>query len=236
MQRADEISRQVEEILLAHPDVVDYVTTATGYSLLSGAMTPNSGFIFVSMKEWGERDITANQFVYQLNSEFYQKIKGAQVFAFGPPAIPGLGNGSGFTMMLQDKKGNTPEYLARQAQEFIAKASERPEIGSIFTTYKASVPQKYLEVNKDLALKSGVNLNELYTTVAAFLGGSYVNDFNRFGRLYRTYIQAEPEYRVSEEGLNLFYIKNGKGENVPLSALVNVQNSQGPDYTTSSGQ
>lgn len=232
MQRADEISRQVEEILLSHPDVIDYVTTATGYSLLSGAMTPNSGFIFVSMKEWGDRDVTANQFVYQLNREFYQKIKGAQVFAFGPPAIPGLGNGSGFTMMLQDKSGNTPEYLAGQAQEFIANASERPEIGSIFTTYKASVPQKYLKVNKDLALKSGVNLNELYTTVAAFLGGSYVNDFNRFGRLYRTYIQAEPEYRVSEEGLNLFYIKNGQGENVPLSALVSVENSQGPDYTT----
>jgi len=231
MQRSDQIVKQAEEILSGHEDMIDHVTAVTGFSLLSNAMTTNSGFIFVSAKEWGERDMTVNEFVQRLNGEFYQKIKGAQVFAFGPPAIPGLGNGSGFTFMLQDKSGSSPGYLAEQAQEFIAKASERPEIGSIFTTYKAVVPQKYLDINKDLALKAGVNLNELYTTIAAFLGGSYVNDFNRFGRLYRTYIQAEPEYRVDEDGLNLFYIKNKEGENVPLSALVDVRNDQGPDYT-----
>ncbi len=231
MQRTDVIVKQAEEILSGHDAMIDHVTAITGFSLLSNAMTTNSGFIFVSAKEWGERDMTVNEFVQQLNGEFYQKIKGAQVFAFGPPAIPGLGNGSGFTFMLQDKSGGTPEYLAGQAQGFIAKAGERPEIGSIFTTYKAGVPQKYLDINKDLALKAGVNLNELYTTIAAFLGGSYVNDFNRFGRLYRTYIQAEPEYRVDEDGLNLFYIKNKEGKNVPLSALVDVRNDQGPDYT-----
>lgn len=231
MQRTDVIVKQAEEILSGHDAMIDHVTAITGFSLLSNAMTTNSGFIFVSAKEWGERDMTVNEFVQQLNGEFYQKIKGAQVFAFGPPAIPGLGNGSGFTFMLQDKSGGTPEYLAGQAQGFIAKAGERPEIGSIFTTFKAGVPQKYLDINKDLALKAGVNLNELYTTIAAFLGGSYVNDFNRFGRLYRTYIQAEPEYRVDEDGLNLFYIKNKEGKNVPLSALVDVRNDQGPDYT-----
>lgn len=231
MQRTDEIARQVEDILSAHDDKIDFITTATGFSLLSNAMIPNSAFIFVSARDWGERDMTINEFIYQLNSEFYRKVKGAQVFAFGPPAIPGLGNGSGFSLMLQDKSGNTPEYLAGQAQQFMAKAGERPEIGSIFTTFKASVPQKYLEVDKDLALKAGVNLSELYTTVAAFLGGSYVNDFNRFGRLYKTYIQAEPEYRVNEDGLNLFYIKNSEGENVPLSSLLKVRNVQGPDYT-----
>ena len=231
MQRTDQIVNQAEEILAGHEDMIDNVTAITGFSLLSNAMTSNSGFIFVSAKEWGEREMTVNEFVQQLNREFYQKIKGAQVFAFGPPAIPGLGNGSGFSFMLQDKSGSSPEYLAEQAQEFIARASERPEIASVFTTYKASVPQKYLDINKDLALKAGVNLNELYTTIAAFLGGSYVNDFNRFGRLYRTYIQAEPEYRVEADDLNLFYIKNRNGENVPLSALVDVRNVQGPDYT-----
>lgn len=231
LQRTDQIVNQAEEILAGHEDMVDNVTAITGFSLLSNAMTSNSGFIFVSAKEWGEREMTVNEFVQQLNREFYQKIKGAQVFAFGPPAIPGLGNGSGFSFMLQDKSGSSPEYLAEQAQEFIARASERPEIASVFTTYKASVPQKYLDINKDLALKAGVNLNELYTTIAAFLGGSYVNDFNRFGRLYRTYIQAEPEYRVEADDLNLFYIKNMNGENVPLSALVDVRNVQGPDYT-----
>ena len=231
LQRSNAISKQVEKILDEHKDVISYVTTAAGYSMLSGAMTPNSGFIFVSMKDWDKRDLTVNQFVYQLNREFQQKIKGAKVFAFGPPAIPGLGNGSGFSLMLQDKGGHTPAFLAKEAQKFIAAAQKRPEIGSIFTTYQANVPQKYLKINTDLALKAGVNLNDLYTTLGAFLGGAYVNDFNRFGRLYKTYIQAEPEYRVNQQGLNLFFVKNKEGKNVPLSSLVTVKDTTGPDYT-----
>jgi HAE1 family hydrophobic/amphiphilic exporter-1 len=231
IQRADEISRQVEEILAGHEGMIEYVTTISGYSMLSGAMIPNTGFIFVSTRDWGERDENVTSFVYELNREFHQKIKAAQVFAFGPPAIPGLGSGSGFSLMLQDRSGNTPEYLAGQTRAFVAEASKRPEIGSIFTTYRASVPQKYLQVNKDLALKAGVDLNEIYSTVGAFLGGTYVNDFNRFGRLYKTYIQSEPEYRVSREGLNLFFVRNRNGDNVPLSSLVTVEDATGPDYT-----
>ncbi len=231
LQRSNAITKKVEAILNEHRDVISYVTSAAGYSMLSGAMAPNSGFIFVSMKDWDKRDITVNQFVYQINREFHQKIKGAQVFAFGPPAIPGLGNGSGFSLMLQDKGGNTPAYLAKQAQKFIAAAKKRPEIGSIFTTYQANVPQKYLKINKDLALKAGVNLNDLYSTIGAFLGGTYVNDFNRFGRLYKTFIQAEPQYRVKQQDLNLFFVKNKEGKNVPLSSLVTVKDTTGPDYT-----
>jgi HAE1 family hydrophobic/amphiphilic exporter-1 len=231
LQRSDAITKKVEAILNEHRDVISYVTSAAGYSMLSGAMAPNSSFIFVSMKDWDKRDITVNQFVYQINREFHQKIKGAQVFAFGPPAIPGLGNGSGFSLMLQDKGGNTPAYLAQQAQKFIAAAKKRPEIGSIFTTYQANVPQKYLQINKDLALKAGVNLNDLYSTIGAFLGGTYVNDFNRFGRLYKTFIQAEPQYRVKQQDMNLFFVKNKEGKNVPLSALVTVKDTTGPDYT-----
>ncbi len=231
LQRSDDVAKQVEAILGNHSDQIDFITTAAGYSLLSGAMTPNSGFIFVSAKDWDERDLTVTEMVYQLNQEFRQKVKGAQVFAFGPPAIPGLGNGSGFTIMLQDKSGNTPTYLADQAQEFMAEASKRPEIGSIFTTFQANVPQRFLDVNRDLALKAGVDLNELYTTIGAFLGGSYVNDFNRFGRLYKIFIQAEPEYRVNQAGLDLFFVQNKEGNNVPLSALVTVRNTAGPDYT-----
>ncbi len=231
LQRTDQITKKVEKILESHKDMISYVTASSGYSMLSGAMTPNSAFIFVSMKDWDKRNLTVNQFVYQINKELAQKIKGAQVFAFGPPAIPGLGSGSGFSLMLQDKGGHTPAYLAQQAQKFIQAAQKRPEIGSIFTTYQANVPQKYLKVNTDMALKAGVNLDDLYTTIGAFLGGTYVNDFNRFGRLYKTFIQAEPQYRVNQQGLNLFFVKNKEGKNVPLSALVTVKDTTGPDYT-----
>jgi HAE1 family hydrophobic/amphiphilic exporter-1 len=224
------VARQVEGIIKKHPEV-KYITTASGFSLISNSYSPNSGFIFVSLKDWRLREKTANAIVSRLNGEFYDGVNAAQVFAFGPPAIPGLGNGSGFTMMIQDRAGNTPEYLAGQTAGFIQKAMERPEIRSIITTFRAAVPQRYMEINRDKALKAGVALNDIYTTVGAFLGGSYVNDFNRFGRLYKAYIQAEPEYRTNQDKINLFFVKNKNGDQVPLSAFVNIKPTAGPDFT-----
>jgi HAE1 family hydrophobic/amphiphilic exporter-1 len=194
-------------------------------------MSTNAGFVFVSLNDWSERENTANDLVQILNREFFQEITEAQVFAFGPPAIPGLGNGSGFTLMLQDRGGNTPEYLAQQAGLFMEAAQSRKEIGSIFTTFRANVPQRYLEINRDKVLKAGIRLDDIYTTVGAFLGGSYINDFNRFGRLYKAYIQAEPEYRQDEKQINLFFVKNGQGVSVPLAAFVKVKEIAGPEFT-----
>jgi HAE1 family hydrophobic/amphiphilic exporter-1 len=133
--------------------------------------------------------------------------------------------------MIQDKGGNTPDYLAKQTTKFIQAAKQQPEIGSIFTTFRANVPQRYMEINRDKVLKAGISLNNIYTTVGAFLGGSYVNDFNRFGRLYKAYIQAEPQYRLNEDQINLFYVKNSAGQSVPLSAFVSIKGIVGPDFT-----
>ncbi len=231
LQRSDKITKQVEDILMKM-DEVEYVTTATGYSILSGAMTSNTGFLFVSLKDWGDRAFTARQLIDQVNQKLTKTIKGAQAFAFGPPAIPGLGNGSGFSIMIQDKGGNTPSYLASNAMKFIKAANERPEIGNAFTTFQASVPQRYMDIDRQKALKLGINLNNLYTTVGAFMGGAYVNDFTRFGRLYKTYIQAEPQYRVDGKQINNFFIKNNVGKMVPLSTLATIKPISGPDYTT----
>jgi HAE1 family hydrophobic/amphiphilic exporter-1 len=230
LQRSDVVAKKVEAILERYEEI-EFITTATGFSLLSGSMSSNAGFIFVSLVDWDKRSDTALEIVNRVNMDFRSKITEAQVFAFGPPAIPGLGSGSGFTMMIQDRSGNTPEYLAMQTASFVQAAINRPEIGSIFTTFRATVPQRYMEINIDKSLKAGVSLNDLYTTVGAFLGGSYVNDFNRFGRLYKAYIQAEPEYRQSENQIDLFYIKNVNGESVPLSAFVTISEIVGPDYT-----
>ncbi len=230
LQRTNEVMAQVTEIL-KQSDAVESISTAAGYSLLSGSMSSNAGLGFITLKDWGERSLTANQLATKLNGIFYMKIQEAQVFAFGPPAIPGLGNGSGFSLMVQDKGGNTVDYLAKQAGAFIAAAQKRDEIGGIFTTFQPAVPQRSLEINRDMVLKTGVSLSDLYTTIGAFLGGAYVNDFNRFGRLYKSYIQAKPEYRNSPDGLDMFYVKNASGDNVPLSALCTVSNSSGPEYT-----
>ena len=231
LQRSDAVTKKVEDILL-NMDEVEYVTTATGYSILSGAMTSNTGFLFVSLKDWGERAFTANQLVDQVNQKLAKKIKGAQAFAFGPPAIPGLGNGSGFSIMIQDKGGNTPTYLASNAMKFVKAANARPEIGKAMTTFQANVPQRYMDIDRQKALKLGINLNNLYTTVGAFMGGAYVNDFTRFGRLYKTYIQAEPQYRVNGKQINNFFLKNNVGKMVPLSTVATIKPISGPDYTT----
>ena len=229
LQRSDKIAEEVEAIMATF-DEIEYVTNVTGYSMLTGAYSTSDGFIFVSLKDWKERDKTAKEVARALNMRFFG-IPGAQVIAFGPPAIPGLGSGSGFTMMLQDRGGNSPEYLAEQAMKFIAAANAREEIARTFTTYRATVPQKYMDINRDKALIAGVPLNDLYTTIGAFLGGYYVNDFNRFGRLYKAYIQAEPEYRQDESGIHNFFIKNGDGDMVPLSALVSIRDINGPEFT-----
>ena len=230
LQRSDAVIKKIEKIIEKY-DEVKFITTASGFSLLSGSMSTNAGIIFVSLKDWSERDKTAKEIIARSNIDFHSAINEAQVFAFGPPAIPGLGNASGFTLMIQDKGGNTPDYLSEQTAKFIQAAMQRPEIGTVFTMFRANVPQRYMEINKEKVLKAGVSLNSIYTTVGAFLGGSYVNDFNRFGRLYKAYIQAEPQYRLNEDGINLFFVKNKDGKNVPLSTFVNIKEIAGPDYT-----
>ena len=230
LQRSDAVAKKVEKIIRKYNEV-EHITTATGFSLLSNSMSSNAAFIFVSLKDWSEREKTAKDIVRRLNVDFHLAINEAQVFAFGPPAIPGLGSGSGFTLMIQDKGGNTPDYLAKQTVNFVQAAMKRPEIGGIFTTFRATVPQRYMEIDRDKVLKAGISLNDIYTTVGAFLGGSYVNDFNRFGRLYRAYIQAEPKYRQNEDQINLFFVKNKENKSVPLAAFVDIQEIVGPDYT-----
>jgi HAE1 family hydrophobic/amphiphilic exporter-1 len=230
LQRSDAVSKKVEDIIAKY-DQVEYVTAAAGYSLLSGSFTSNSSFLFVSLKSWDERSETANEIVGLLNADFRKQMSEARVFAFGPPAIPGLGSGSGFTIMIQDKGGNTPEYLAQETNKFMQAVMQRHEIGSIFTTYRSNVPQRFMDIDTDKALKAGIPLNNIYDTVGAFLGGTYINDFTRFGRLYKAYVQAEPEYRQNQDQVNLFYIKNSNGDSVPLAGFVTIKDITGPDFT-----
>ena len=230
LQRSEIVASQIEDIVMEMAEV-EFLTSAIGYSLLSGSMIPNNGFMFASLSNWSERDKTAKELIDEINIKLATQIKGAQAFAFGPPAIPGLGNGSGFSLMIQDRAGNTPAYLAENGMKFMLAARDRKEINNVFTPFQASVPQRYMDIDKEKALKLGVSLNELYTTVGAFMGGAYVNDFTRFGRLYKTYIQAEPEYRADESQIQNFFIKNQDGNMVPLATLATIEPVSGPDFT-----
>ncbi len=233
LERTDRVTSQVEDILVKAAGV-ESVTAVAGYSLLTSSLSPNNAFLFVSLQPWEERDsaeLHVNAIIAQLNRRFATSIPEALVFAFGPPAIPGLGTGSGFSMMLQDRGGGTPTYLAEQTRLFMEAAGKRPEIGSIMSTFRANVPQIYAEVDKEKVLKLGLSPADVNTTLGAFLGGAYVNDFNRFGRLFKVYVQAEPEYRSSEHDIRYFFVRASEGQSVPLSALVTTSPTQGPEYT-----
>lgn len=212
-------------------DNIEAVCGAAGFSILSNTMSPNAGILFIKLKDYKDRKMSAQQITDMLNGELYEAIDGAEVFTFGPPSIPGLGPGSGFTIMIQDKGGNTPQYLAEYTDKFMEEAQKRPEIGSISTMYEAFVPQRALEINNEKALKAGVPLEELHGVLTTYLGGAYVNNFNRFGKLYQTYIQAESEYRQNEKQLDQFFVMNNQGESVPLSAFVTVKDTVGAQFT-----
>ena len=233
LERTDAVMRKAEAVLAANPAVEGY-NTVTGFSLLTGAYSSNMGFFFVQLKEWSHRTSPgshANGVLAALNREFARQIPEAVVGAFGPPAIPGLGTGSGFTLQLQDRAGRTPDYLSAQAQQFIAAARKRPEIGRVSTVYRSSVPQVFADIDRSKVLKAGVPLADVNTTLGALLGSAYVNDFNRFGRVYKVFVQAEPEYRRDPKQLGLFFVRSGKGDMVPLDTLVSTRPTNGPEYT-----
>ena len=233
LERTDAAMKKVEAIL-AKNEAVDGFNTISGYSLVTGAYSSNMGFFFVQLKPWEERkteESHANGVVAALNKAFVQQIPEAGVVAFGPPAIPGLGTGAGFTMQLQDRSGGSPEYLAEQTRRFIEAARKRPEIARINTLYRAAVPQVYADIDRSKVLKSGVPLGDVNTTLGALLGSSYINDFNRFGRVYKVYLQAEPEFRRDPNQIGLFFVRNQAGGMVPLDTLVSTKPAAGPEFT-----
>jgi hydrophobe/amphiphile efflux-1 (HAE1) family protein len=170
--------------------------------------------------------------VRKLNARFAREIPDANVLAFLPPAIPGLGSSSGFSLWLQDRSGGEPAYLSQNLQKFLAAARKRPELIGVNSLFSTNTPQLYANVDRDKALKQGVAVGDVYLTLQTYLGGLYLNQFNRFGRQWRVYLQAEGEDRVSADNIGLYHVRNKDGNMVPLSALVTIQRIQGPEYTT----
>jgi HAE1 family hydrophobic/amphiphilic exporter-1 len=233
LQQTDEVCRKIETIL-QETKAIDNYTTIAGYSIITQVVGSNIAGFFISLKPWKERTAIEErsfELVAALNERFTREIPEAIVYAFGPPAIQGLGTGAGFTFMLQDRSGNSAQDLAAQTERFVAAARQRPEIGRIATFYRAAVPQLYAEVDRDKVLKQGVTIADVNTTMGSLLGANYINDFNRFGRVYKVYLSAEGEYRNETWDLGQFYVRNKNGAMVPLSTLVTMKKINGPDYT-----
>jgi HAE1 family hydrophobic/amphiphilic exporter-1 len=233
LQRTDAVMRKMDDIL-AHTHGIQGFDAIVGFSLLSNTSASYTGFYFLQFDPWHEREgfeLSANGLMQTLNKKMREEIPEAIGFAFGPPAIPGLGTAGGFSFMLQDRSAGTVQQLSEALDKLSQAARKRPEIGSIVATFRPSVPQLFVDVDQDRVLKQGLQFTDVYQTLQAFLGGSYVNQFNRFGRQWKVYLQAEPEYRISADKINSFYVRNSKGEMTPLASLVTVKRVSGPEYT-----
>jgi hydrophobic/amphiphilic exporter-1 (mainly G- bacteria), HAE1 family len=232
LQRSGDAARIVEDIMLKTPGIA-HVTTVVGYSMLSGVQNTYSTFFWVTFKPWAERTARDEQY-FNLIMHFNDvlgKLPAGTTVAFPPPAIPGVGAAGGVTYILEDRGGHDVEFLTANTEKFLAAARKRPEIARIFTTALPSVPQIYVNVDRDQVLTQGVQLKEVYETLQAFMGGAFINYFNRFGRQWQVYTQAEGSYRTRAENLGQFYVKNARGSMVPLSAVTSIEHRNGPEFT-----
>jgi HAE1 family hydrophobic/amphiphilic exporter-1 len=232
LQRASAAAHKVEDILLKSPGVA-HVTTVVGYSLLSGVHDTYSTFFWVTFKPWHERTAKDEQYINMLIAlnKSLGELPSAVTVAFPPPPIPGLGASGGVTFVLEDRGGRDVAFLAEQTRKLIAAAEKRPEIERIFTTNLPDVPQVFAKVDRDQVLAQGVPLKDVYGTLQAFMGGAFINYFNRFGRQWQVYVQAEGAYRTRAQNVGQFYVKNLKGEMVPLSSVVSIERRNGPEFT-----
>jgi HAE1 family hydrophobic/amphiphilic exporter-1 len=234
LQRTDAVGRKVEQILFQTPGI-HYVSNVEGFSLLSRVSASYNGFAFVALQPWDQRKkpgMEAEAIMRRLNARFSREIPDANIFGFLPPAIPGMGSSSGFSMWLQDRSGGDPAYLASNLQNFMAAARKRPELAGVNSLYSASTPQIFADVDRDKAMKQGVPIADLYLTLQTYLGGLYLNQFNRFGRQWQVYMQAQGEDRTGVEDIAKFYVRTHDGVMVPLSSLVTIRRIQGPEYIT----
>ena len=190
-----EFATKVENILLKEPGV-EHVTSVLGFSLLSYVRSSYGGFAFISLKEWSDRKKREEQF-QAIKADLNRKLGALPegvAFTFSPPAIPGVGTSGGFTFILEDRSGQDFQFLSDNVAKFMAAARMRPEIAGLSTTFLPSVPQQYVLVDRDKVIKQGVPINDVYRTIQTFMGGSFINYFNRFGRQWQVYVEAEGDY------------------------------------------
>jgi hydrophobic/amphiphilic exporter-1 (mainly G- bacteria), HAE1 family len=237
LQRTSEVARKAEQIIQNTPGVRS-CTSIIGFSLLSTVYNTYSAFFFVNFKPWSERTKPEERYEAikaHLNREL-AKIPEARALAFPPPSIPGIGTSGGVICVLEDRAGKDIGFLADNVNKFMDAARKRPEFasthgGSLSTTFLPAVPQKFVKVDRDKVLKQGVALADVYQTLQCYMGGIFVNYFNRFGRQWQVYVESEGEYRNSVDKLGTYFVRNRDGVMVPLTALATVEDRLGPEFT-----
>ena len=221
--RTEMVATEVENRIL-NIDGVDTTINLVGYS------GENTALIVAQLKNWSERkskDQSMQSILSKIKKEF-ANYPSATVASFSPPSISGLGMFGGFEYQLLDKGDRTPQELYQEAQKIIGEANKSPDFQMVYTSFTADLPQLLIKVDEEKALAQGVDISEIYSALSGYFGKSYVNDFNKYGRVYRVYLQADSEFREKPADIDKIYVKNKAGTMVPLSALVNITNIVGP--------
>src|SRR2546426_1815879 len=232
LERTDQVCHKIEDFLKQIPGV-QYTTSVIGFSLLSLVQNTYSAFFFVMFKPWSERTKPEEQYqaIKARLNKYLAGLSEGLAFAFPPPAIPGVGTSGGFTFMLEDRAGKDVPFLAQNVKTFLDAARKRPELGTLIPTFLPNVPQVFVRVDRDKVIKQGIDLTSVYQTLQTFMGGFFVNYFNRFGRTWQVYIEAEGDYRTDAKNVGQFFVRNSNGESVPLDAISTIQNIAGPEFT-----
>jgi len=233
LQRTDEALKQVASIVTG-TEGVRAAVSVSGMNILNSLNFPNSALMFIGLQPWEERkkpELHASALAREWTKKF-AAIPGARAFAFGPPPLPGYGNVSGFTLQLQDRSGGSIEQLAAYVKQLVESASQRPELARLTTTFDPATPQVKVELDREKCRTVGVTVDSVFSTLQTYLGGLYVNDFVRFGRVYKVFLQAESQFTSKPEDISQFYVRNNDGGMVPLSTLVTVTKMSGPNVVT----
>ncbi len=231
LQRTGEVLEKAEAVVMATPGVRSAVAIS-GFNLLNSLNSPNAALMFIGLDDWEERKtpaLQASAIARQWNRTFFA-FPPARVFAFGPPALPGYGNVSGFSLQFQDRSGGSVDHLSAGVQQFITEASKRPEIGRLSTTFQPVTPQVRVELDREKARTLGVKVDSVFSTLQAYLSGLYVNDFVRFGRVFKVFVAAEPRFASRPDQIGDLYVRNGDGKMVPLDSLVRIEPMSGPNF------
>ena len=232
LMRTDKVVRKVEAIMKKAPEI-NKVVAIPGWS--PSGTSSNMAIIFCDLKKWSKRpgaQHSVQAVIRRLQKQFFT-IQEATVFAFVPPAIPGLGMFGGFELQLQDMDDDdTPQSLAQIAGKLISAANRNPKLSRVFTTFQANSPQLLINVNREKALAQGVNIKDIFSAIGSQFGCVYVNDFNKMERVFQVKIQADVKYRNNIDDITDLYVKNNKGKMVPISTLVTVEPTVGPQTLT----
>ncbi len=234
VQRTDQVMAEIQAIVQANPGVA-HTVSISGMSILMGANGSNFGSMFIIFKPFHDRQTqeTSLRAIYtDIQREVTRKVQGGQVAVFPPPPVDGLGNAGGFKVMIQDRGDNGYQALQNQTDNFVNKGREVPGISSMFTQFRATVPQLYVDVDRKKCMQLGVPIADVFNTLQVYLGGLYANDFNQFGRTWQVNLQADASFRVDADYIRNLRVRNDRNEMVPLGSVATIEDSVGPVMVT----